>query len=73
MTSSVNVMNTSHVLHISKVNANINQENSFNKTDAQSKKFWESASVTETSLKKNLSEYYPDVKFYGQRYEVALP
>ena len=58
MTSSVNVINTSHVLHISKVNVNINQEHNIHETDAQSQKCWESESVTETSLKKNLSEYY---------------
>ena len=34
-TSSVNVINTSHVLHVSKVNVNVNQENNIHETEAQ--------------------------------------
>ena len=38
-TPSVNVINTSHVLHISKVDVNINQENSTHEIDPQLQRF----------------------------------
>ena len=38
-TPSVNVINTSHILHISKVNVNINQENSTHEIDPQLQRF----------------------------------